>query len=273
MLIDKELFDKFFKVDNKNNFINIDIDTFELFNELLATGEIKNNRHKTFAFGYYCLVSYLWKYSKYGEQEINTQDLKRLMLIIPTEKRFDYLIKKGGVLDSMGLTETTKDFPISTSFNELNQIEVTTLSMVDKDMAKDWLQQYGKRYTCKKPLPQYDRGDKVGLMFSKDDVLSLSVFEITRILLCNELGFDGLFVYAYLKYRNKMLGGNGVTMYYSELEKQIGYKQRRIRELISNLVSVDLLQIEAEFSHENNKVSRTNTYKIISPLNQGIPNP
>ena len=204
-----------------------------------------------------------------SEQEINTQDLKRLMLIIPTEKRFDYLIKKGGVLDSAGLTETTKSFPINTTFNELNQIEVTTLDMIEKDMAKAWLQQYGKRYTCKKPLLQYDRIDKVGLMYSKDDVLSLSMFEITRILLCSELGFDGLFVYAYLKYRNKMLGGQGVTIYYTELENQIGYKKRRIRELINNLVSVKLLEVEAEYSHEENKVSRKNTYKIISPLNQG----
>lgn len=270
MLIDKDLYEQFFAEDNKNNFINIDIDTFELFNELLATGELKNNRHKTFAFAYYCLVSYLWKYSKYEKQEINTKDLKRLLLVSPSEKRFDYIIKKNGLLDSIELTETTKDFPINTSFNELGEINVTTLSMIESDLAKSFLNQYNSRYTCKKPLLQYKRDDKAGLMFSKDDVLSISVFELTRILLCPEIGFDGFYVYAYLKYRSKMLANQHVNIYYAELERQIGYKKRRIRELIRNLRKVGMIEVVAEFEHDDNhKISRKNTYGITSLMNQG----
>lgn len=58
MLIDKDLFNNFFKKDNRDNLINLDINNFELFVELLATGKLKGNRHKTFAFAYYRLVSY-----------------------------------------------------------------------------------------------------------------------------------------------------------------------------------------------------------------------
>ncbi|MGE8033883.1 hypothetical protein [Lysinibacillus sp. NPDC093692] len=50
MLIEKVLFNNFFKKDNKDNFINLDINTFELFGELLAAGKLKGNRHMKFAF-------------------------------------------------------------------------------------------------------------------------------------------------------------------------------------------------------------------------------
>lgn len=268
MLIDRELFDKFFKGDNKSNFINIDINTFDEFNKLLAEGDIKNNRHKTFAFSYYCLVSYLWKYSKYGLQEINTQDIKRILQVNPSEKRMDYLIKKGGILDLFGFTETTRDFPISTTFDEHNMIIVKTLKDIREDLAKSFLEQYNNRYTCKKPLLQYNRGSKVGLMFSKDDVVPVSVFELTRTLLCPEIGFDGFYVYVYIKYRCKITYENP-TIFYTELEKNIGYEKRRIRELISNLESVGMLEVDSRYDRNEKRISRKNSYKITTPFNQG----
>ena len=262
MLIDKDLYNNFFKKDNRDNFINVDINSFELFNELQASGKLKGTRHKTFAFSYYWLVSYLWKYSKYGYREINAQDIKRILGVNPTEKRLDYIIKKKGVLDSVGLTETTRDFPINTTMSE-EGIKVTTLSSLDEEIAQDFSKRYGSRYVCKKPLLQYERDGKVGLMFSKDDTLSISVFEFTRCVLCPEIGFDGFYVYAYLKYRIKMLGNQGVNIYYAELERQIGYKHRRVRSLIQNLVLAGLIDVKTEMKHEEGKIVQNNTYNTI----------
>ena len=269
MLIDKELFDKFFKGDNSRNFINIDINTFDEFNRLLATGDIKNNRHKTIAFSYYCLVSYLWKYSKYSSQIISVQDIKRILLLGEGDKRIDYIIKKNGVLDSHGFTETTRDFPIATIFDENNMICVKTLKDLDEESAKFFLSQCGKRYTCKKPIPQYKRDSKDGLMFSKDDVVPVSVFELTRTLLCPEISFDGFYVYMYIKYRCKMVCYSDLSIFYAELERHIGYKKRRIRELIKALTNAGMIRVESQYEHENNRISRNNTYTITTPINQG----
>lgn len=269
MLIDKDLFNSFFKKDNRDNFVNIDVNTFEFFNGLLESGKLKGNRHKTFAFSYYWLVSYLWKYSKYGYREINTQDIKRILGINPTEKRMDYITKKKGLLDSVGLTETTRDFPINTSFDDNGEIIVTTLSNLNKDVAQDFLKKHSARYVCKKPLLQYKREGKAGLMYSRDDVVSISIFEFTRCVLCPEIGFDGFYVYAYLKYRVKMLGNTGVNIYYSELENQIGYKHRRIRTLIQNLVLAGLVEVKQELEYDNGKLSKSNTYDIIYKGKQG----
>lgn len=263
MLINKDLYNKFFKNDHKDNFINVDINTFELFDELLESGKLKTNRHRTFAFAYYCLVSYLWKYSKYGDMEINTQDIKTILGINPTEKRMDYIIKKNGLLDSIGLTETTRNFPIDTTITSNEGIKVTTLSDLGDEVARDFLKYRGsRRYTCKKPLLQYQRDGKAGLMYSKDDVLSISVYELTRCLLCPEIGFDGLYVYAYLKYRTKMLGNRAVKMFYAELENRIGYKHIRIKNLIQNLQSAGMVIVKTEIRSVDGKVSKHNTYNI-----------
>lgn len=263
MLINKELYSNFFKNDNKDNFINVDINTFELFNELTTTGKLKANRHKTFTFAYYWLTSYLWKYSRYGDREFNTQDIKQILGVSPVEKRLDYIIKKKGLLDSIGLTETTRNFPISTTISKQEGIKITTLSDIDEGIAKDFLKNHSVRYVCKKPLLQYEREGKVGLMYSRDDVLSISIFEFTRCVLCPEIGFDGFYVYAYLKYRVKMLGNKAVNIFYKELENQIGYKHRRIRTLIQNLVLAGLLEVNKEVESEGGKVTQNNTYNTI----------
>lgn len=265
MLINKDLYEKFFKTDSKDNFINVDINTFGLFDELLESGKLKTNRHRTFAFAYYCLVSYLWKYSKYGDMEINTQDIKTILGIHSTEKRMDYIIKKNGLLDSIGLTETTRDFPISTTiYAEGEGILVTTLSDIEDGLAKDFLKNSGRRYTCKKPLLQYEREDNVGLMFSKDNVLSISLYEFTRCVLCPDIGFDGLYVYAYLKFRTKMLGNKALKIFYAELENRIGYKYKYLHTLIENLKLAGMITINTRFKVENGKVSRHNSYNIIN---------
>ena len=263
MLIDKKLFERYFKSDNKSNFINLDINTFDLFNKLMVEGRFKNNRHKTFSFSYYWLVSYLWKYSKYGNIEITTQDIKTILGVSPTEKRMDYIIKNGGLLDSIGLTETTRDFPVCTTFDNNGTIEVTTLSMLNKEIAQSFLCTLNNRYMCKKPLLQYKRDGKAGLMYSRDDVFSISIVEFTRCVLCPEIGFDGFYVYAYLKYRVKMLGNHAVKICYKKLEEEIGYKHRRIRVLIQNLITAGLVEVNHDFEHEDSKILKINNYKTI----------
>ncbi len=202
MLVNKEVYKKFFEKDNKENFLNMDIGIFNTINDLFSKGEIKRTSHKMITFSYLWLVGYLWKYSKYNNMEINTKDIKIILGLSPIEKRIDYLIKKDGLLDSIGMLETTRDFPIYSNFDKNKGIEITKLSNLSKDMMEDYLKRYNSRYTCKKPLFQYTREGKVGLMFSKDDTIPISVLEFTRIVLCPDLGVEGLYVYAYIKMRN-----------------------------------------------------------------------
>jgi|GEM_PF-2705561 len=263
MLIDKKLYQQYFEKDKKDNYINLDLGIFNHFKFMVDTGLIKQNSHRTFAFAYNWLVSYLWKYSKYTNQEINTQDIKTILGVSPQEKRVNYLIKKDGVLDKVGYTETTRDFPISTDLTGDDGIKITQLSDIDKLLADIYLKKYNSRYTCKKPLLQYHREGKEGLMYSKDDTIPISVFEFTRCVLCSEIGVDGFMIYCYLKYRSKMLGYAPVTVFNNEIVDAVGFKERKIRELIQNLELAGMIEVNRKVSKKNGAFVKSNTYKII----------
>lgn len=263
MLIDKKLYQQYFEKDKKDNYINLDLGIFNHFKLMTDTGAIKNNSHRTFAFAYNWLVSYLWKYSKYGIQEINTQDIKSILGVSPQEQRVNYLIKKDGVLDKVGYTETTRDFPISTDLTGDDGIKITQLSDMDEFLSKMFLKQYSKRYTCKKPLLQYQREGKKGLMYSKDDTIPISIFEFTRCVLCSEIGVDGFMIYCYLKYRSKMFGYAPVTVFNNEIVDAIGFKERKIRTLVHNLELAGMIKVERKTTYKDGAFTKNNTYEII----------
>ncbi|WJJ55246.1 hypothetical protein QB910_000002 [Dabrowskivirus KKP3916] len=66
-----------------------------------------------FAYSYYYLITYLYRYSKYVEKRFTQPLLKELLGFSPTNKKIDYIIKKDGVLDTIGYTRTVKDYPVS----------------------------------------------------------------------------------------------------------------------------------------------------------------
>lgn len=264
MLINRELFEMYFKKDSKDNFANMDIHMFSILNEWIEEGSIKNQKHKTFTFAYYWLISYLWKYGKYGERLLSIKEIKTILGSSPIEKRLDYIVKKKGLLDVKGYTEATKDYPIYSSFGESN-IELTMLSDIDEDIQKELIDNFGKNYFVKKPIMMLQRKDKNGLMFSNDDALKLSIFEFTRIVLCQELGVDGFYVYSWLKLKAKMSCKQIVNVYYSEMESDIGFKERRLRELLKGLEDAGLIKVHRtlKFDQNHNKPITKNSYELL----------
>ena len=267
MLINKELYQRYFKKDRAENFVNMDINIFKVLKEASDKGLIKNAPHKAFTLSYLWLVSYLWKYSKYGDMEISTKDIKEILGVSAIEKRMDYLIKKNGVLDSVGLLETTRNFPIHTDFSGDSGIKITQLSDLDDGIAKEYLKRYNSRYTCKKPLTQYGREGKVGMLFSKDDTLPISVLEFTRIVLCGDLGVDGFIVYSFLKLKSKMVGYLPVRVFFSEIEKMTGFKERKIGTIIKNLETIGVIKVsrdkEKVVSNGKTTFSQNNEYSLV----------
>lgn len=265
MLINKEILKRYFNKDRKESFVNMDLSIFDSLNELESNGSIKSTSNKVFTFGYLWLVSYLWKYSKYGEMEYTAKDIKLILGVSPIEKRIDYLIKQNGLLDNIGMLETTRDFPIYTNFSKSEGIQISSLSGLADDLRESFLQNCNSRYTCKKPLFQYERENKVGLMFSRDDVLPISLLEFTRIVLSDELGLEAFYVYAYLKLRCKLRGYTSVGIMMYELSEAIGFRERKLSSIIQNLEMVGLVDVTREYIHNESKtkiIGQHNRYTI-----------
>lgn len=265
MLLKKEVYLKYFEGESKENFINIDINIFDQLSELMGEDKLATDKQRTFAFAYYCLITYLWKYSKYGgSQTYSVADIKNILLISESTKVYDHIIKRDGVLDNAKFTETTRDLPIATVFDEFNNIQVQTLSSLnDKEYSNSFLERLGKRFYCKKPLHQYERDGKEGLLYSRDDAFQVTSFEIIRFLLCKELSFDAFYLYMVFKLKFKMVKKDTMVISSSELEKYIGYKSRKINELVGKLVHIGAIENTVErIKDEKGKFTTVNYYKF-----------
>lgn len=260
--IDKDIYNKHFKFDSKDNFVNYDINIFKELKEKSELGLFKTKKHKTFTFGYIWLVSYLWKYSKYGQAKYDTDAIKSILGLNEKDSRVDYIIKRDGLLDEWGYTEATRDFPIATAF-ENNSLRIYTLEDIGENERRDFLRNYGNRYYCKKPIHQFEREDKTGLMFSKDDVFRITRSEFIRAALTKEIGCEGLYLYAYIKLKLKMSVKNNIVIYNNELKETTGFCDATIRRLTKNLEFAGMIKKETVAKNEGGKLTKTNSYSIV----------
>lgn len=83
----------------------------EMF-ELLVKNEDLNKKkapHVAVAYTYVFLITWLYRYAKYGFMELENTTHKailKMMGIAETNKEYNYIFKKGGVLDRLGITAT-----------------------------------------------------------------------------------------------------------------------------------------------------------------------
>lgn len=83
----------------------------EVIEKLVKDEEFYNVKapHVAVAYTYLFLITWLYRYGKYGKMELNDTTKKaifKIMGIAETSKEYDYIIKKDGVLDRLGITET-----------------------------------------------------------------------------------------------------------------------------------------------------------------------
>lgn len=179
----------------------------------LEKSEIKNT-HIPFAFSYYYLICWIYRYTKYGT--INNMDNKKFKKILgysPTYPEIDYIIKKNGLLDQMEYTSTVKDFPISWTFED-NFLEFDLLSDLDEETQKIIKQQFSRKYSIKLPFKAFHRtkeseDDKYldGTFYEVDNTHMIP-FEV--FLFCmskKELGCTSFYLWCYLKMQNQIFNG------------------------------------------------------------------
>src|SRR5690606_33159628 len=95
----------------------------------------------------------LFRYAKYFNVRavIDNKKIKEILGYAPTNQTMDYLIKKNGLLDKIGLTESDRDYPVQWEYDEENGLSFLMRSEID-DTASKYFPVVPKRFFCKKPL-------------------------------------------------------------------------------------------------------------------------
>lgn len=229
----------------KNKIIKVDKNLINEFIELLEKGEFKNNLHMEFAFSYNFLITYLWKYAKYGEKLIDTKKIKEILGTNKTYTGYDYIIKRNGVLDISGITETTRDFPIAYDYNEeLKYVQLLKVSDLGQE-GKDYLNQLGKRFSVKKPVYIQNKINKnIISVDNSENSFDVSLDEFSRCINNNKIGTGGFLLYCYLKknilfYKDKKNCNFKTT--YPQIRKDIKVSQERACSIIKELIKEKLI--------------------------------
>jgi hypothetical protein len=227
----------------------------EIFEELKVLGS-----HAAFAYTYYYLICWLYRYAKYGEIQIDVKLIKELLGYNPTNKKLDYLIKKGGLLDEIGLTETSTDYPLVWTFID-GDLEFTMLSDFDDEVRKMYLKQKGKNYKVKIPVKALSRNGENGTFY---DIGYTHEMEFNLFVKCMEsdLGCSGFYIYGYLKYRCDKFGEYNSSL--ERLGEELGMSKNTIDKYLTILCQDRLIECKVNDCRlvDGEFVKKSNTYKL-----------
>lgn len=221
----------------------------DLAHTLKGKGGRANIQQVSFSYAYLVIVAFLYKYARFVDPDndtyIQNSDIKQILGYDKTTKTIDKVIKKGGVLDQLGLTKTTKDFPIRFEehpYETINNIplrEFTTIRECDPD---DYYYTIirkivkNRNYEVKEPLflTQEYEDVEYGTLYSFENTHKITIKELIHFIYSQDLDNIDFLMYAYFKSKCHGLKGNkksiplnlilsemgiGVNAFYTHLEK------------------------------------------------------
>lgn len=240
----------------------------EIFNDLRVLHD-KGSSHVAFAYSYYYLISWLYRYAKYGELHIDVKIIKQVLGYSASTQEINYIIKKKGILDQIGYTHTDTDYPITWNWNN-RDIDFTMLSDLDLEMKKVLMEQRGRNYKVKVPVKGLWRTVESekdncwdGTFYEVEYTHEMSFDIFAKCMEDKQLGVSAFYLYGYLKYRCDKF-----DKYQSSVERlgrEIGMSKNTIDKYLTSLMSKGLIKyqendcdkIEGEFRKQ------ANTYLII----------
>jgi hypothetical protein len=247
----------------------------EIYNDLHKN--VNKRHHISFAFSYYYLITWLYRYTKYGYIRIDNKIIKWILGYNPTYPEIDYIFKKNGLLDQMEYTITVKDFPVSWSFDD-EFLEFTMLSDMDEHTQKIIKENLSRKYTVKFPVKAFHRytedeemkkeyvnGYEDGTFYEFDNthIVPFDVF-----LFCiskQEVGLTGFYLWSYLKCQNQLYN-DGYDISVDDLSIETHIPRSTLCNYLSSLRSykmIDVLHNQKFFCLAINENERkANTYVV-----------
>jgi hypothetical protein len=190
----------------------------EIFDDLKQL-KYKSNNHYSFTVCYYVLTSYLYYVSYYGFKLITNADIKKTLGYHSHDKRIDYIIKNNGLLDLIGYTISTSNYPINTTLDLHNYPEF--------DLINDYSKCTFNKYFVKYPVKGFHRYDIQGTFFDVSNTTKIDINIFINII--KILGCSGFLIYLYFKSKGR------IKISYDKLSKILLISNRRLFAIINEL--------------------------------------
>jgi hypothetical protein len=239
----------------------------EIFNELQLN--IDNSRQVAFAYSYIYYITYLYRYCKFIDKNGNrvTQErIKEYLGYSPKNKKIDYIIKKGGVLDTIQYTTTTNDYPIRYYFED-NIIFFETISDF-----KDIFQNTNERnFKVKMPLRAFHRcqdsisdGLLTGTFYEVENTHRIEFEAFERMMESPNLGVVAFYIYGYLRHKND-LHREGYQRSFEKIGIELGMSDKTVRkyiDLLEALGFINVIRMDFKFNADEEDYE-ANIYNVV----------
>lgn len=242
----------------------------EILTDLLNNNSIKNGMHIAFCYSYYYLITYLYRYAKYGIYRYQTNDLKEILGYAADYKEVNYLIKKNGILDAMGYTYSSTDFPVVAETELIKGKVIDIVFTMYSEMKELYQEESLRNYKIKVPVKalhrtneDYKEGYLNGTFYEIENTHGIDPMIFMKCMENDELGTVGFYLYGYLKRNCDLYKGNyDISLNHMELETRI--PERTLKKYLMNLnkynfISVDRQEYVIGLPKEKRK---SNTYKV-----------
>lgn len=194
-----------------------------------------NSRHTALAYVYVVTVAFLYKYTHYVDMDNDTylqnKDIKKLLGYNTTSKTIDKVIKKDGLLDNMGLTRSTRDYPIRfytddhEKINNVSLREILTISDIDEnDVCYEKIKSIVKNRNYEVKIPTFMDEESVysdyGTFYCFERTHEITITEFIKLIFNDDFDSSAFLAYAYIKSRCKGLKGDNrrITQYKMVIE-------------------------------------------------------
>lgn len=234
----------------------------EIFTDFNKNEQI-SAKNIAFLYTYYCLITYLFRYCKHSQlMYINNDVIKMVLGYAQGYDRLDFLIKKGGILDQNGYTESIRDFPIQYKMED-RWIEFEMYSQLDAETKE--ILNMPRNFHIKYPVKGFYRTEESKLEGLYDgtfyEIENTHLFDVNVFIkmMDDDIGVTGFYIYQYLRHKNDLFK-QGYNIGREQLEKEIGIPSRTLSDYIKVLETKGYVDVERSV----NKGVRTNanTYRV-----------
>lgn len=236
--MEKKELEKWLDVNDSFN-VQMPNEIFEDFNKAI----FKSYNHKSFAYAYYYLISYLYRNALYGRNHTEQYSQQNIIKLFTGNKTVvSYITKKDGLLDQLRYTHTTNDYPISW-YMDNDILEFRLIKELKKEIP-DLDYKHSPRLLIKVPvigLSRFGDEDYTGTFYSYQNTHTLEVNKFIEIITDQQLGHVGLFIYGYLRMMYDKFP-NGYQVSNQELGEVVGCSDRTIQNYTQRLETIGFLE-------------------------------
>ncbi|MDA1654276.1 hypothetical protein [Bacillus cereus group sp. TH150LC] len=186
----------------------------------------KSSKHIAYAFSYVFLVTYLYRYTKFGthaDYEFTEEELKRLLTVSPTSKGKNgvtYITKKNGILEQLGYIKKVTDYPLGWFYDKADidsYVEFRYFSEIKEDGLPSFMISNLKNKKVNYPVKLLDErtieineeelecpGILYDINYTTETGIDVFIYCMTR----KELGVEGFYLYCLIKFMSGFYGGS-----------------------------------------------------------------